>query len=285
MTITIREIDCQRILSPSRIPLGEAVINPYRGCAWGCQYCYVRKNKQVLKRGEAWGTYVDVKVNARQMLIRQLSIERPNRIVLGSTTEVYQPLEETYRLTRSIIELLNEKRIPVTIMTRSPGIVRDSSLLAQNPDPVVYFTVTPLDESVRPCLEGAAPPNRERQKAIETLIAHNILVHVYLNPLIPYVSCGDELFRWASQTVEYVDMETLNPQMCAPADIIKRLALVRSLPHAKIKEVFACERNWDAYWQDEQKKIAHMARDSGVRVQTFFHPFGEYFPILPYEQK
>jgi DNA repair photolyase len=285
MTIAIREITCQSILSRSQIPLGDAVINPYRGCAWGCLYCYVRKNKQVMKRAEAWGTYVDIKVNARQMLMRQLEEERPKRVVLGSTTEVYQPIEEKYGLTRSIIELLNEKRIPVTIMTRSPGIARDCALIAENPDPVVYFTVTPLDESVRAYLEGAAPQNPKRQRAIEALIGKNILVHVYLNPLIPYAFCVDALFQWASKTVEYLDMETLNPQMCASSQIIKRLAFDQSLPQAKIKEVFADKRKWDVYWQAEKIKLDYLARDSGLRVQSFFHPFAQYFHSLPYEQK
>jgi len=239
MMPAVREIICERILTKSQIPLGDYVVNPYRGCVWGCRYCYVRKNKHVQKRAEAWGSFVDVKINAVEKLKEQLCRCTLRRVLLGSTTEVYQPCEKKYGLTREIIKTLNQNQIPVTIMTRSPDILRDLQILLDNPDPVIYFTVTPLPPKVRVLLEGSAPPNHERIRAIKELVKNNICVHVYLNPVIPYISNVEEMLGSMAGGVQYLDIESINPTMTMCSEILNHLYQDDSVPIGKVKEVFA----------------------------------------------
>ncbi len=106
MKCSITEIQCVRVLAPSSIELGESVINPYRGCSVGCKYCYVQKNKSAQKRNAPWGSFVDVKVNSPRILHNELKIKNIKRVLIGSTTEVYQPCEEMYQLMREILTVL-----------------------------------------------------------------------------------------------------------------------------------------------------------------------------------
>ena len=68
----IETIDCQRVLSPTGITQADYVINPYRGCFFGCSFCYAQWNKFALKYDMSWGDYVHVKLNAPQKLDDEL---------------------------------------------------------------------------------------------------------------------------------------------------------------------------------------------------------------------
>jgi len=80
---------------------------------------------------EPWGEFVDVKVNAPQVLRRQLMKARPGAVLLSSVTDPYQPLEKTYRLTRGCLEALLEHDFSVDLLTRSPLCLRDLDLIRQ----------------------------------------------------------------------------------------------------------------------------------------------------------
>ncbi|MBI4650883.1 radical SAM protein, partial [Candidatus Desantisbacteria bacterium] len=72
----INEVEIQRILNPTSINLGEYVINPYMGCEYSCLYCYVKSNRIMSKKGKAWGTFLDVRINAPLLLEKELKANR-----------------------------------------------------------------------------------------------------------------------------------------------------------------------------------------------------------------
>lgn len=116
------KIIVNRALNPTSIDLGEYVINPYTGCEYGCLYCYVRSNKSAVKRREPWGSYVDIRINAPELLEKELAEKRPKTVLLGSTTECFQPAEKEFQITGKILELLNKHKASYVILTRSPHI-------------------------------------------------------------------------------------------------------------------------------------------------------------------
>src|SRR5438067_13270908 len=110
-------------------------INAYRGCEHGCIYCFARPTHAFhdLSPGVDFESRLFVKPNAAQLLHATLS--RPayecRPIAMGTNTDPYQPIEERWRITRSVVELLVETRHPFTITTKSDRVLRDIDLLTQ----------------------------------------------------------------------------------------------------------------------------------------------------------
>ena len=85
-------------------------LNPYRGCEHGCIYCYARPNHAYvgLSPGLDFETKLFVKANAAELLESEFSKPsyRPKTIMLGGVTDIYQPIERGYGVTRSILEVM-----------------------------------------------------------------------------------------------------------------------------------------------------------------------------------
>ena len=121
LQMKIREIHSKSILSPSKIY--DYVVNPYVGCQHGCTYCYARFMKRFTGHKEPWGEFVDVKVNAPDLLRREITRKKMGSVWMSGVCDPYQPLEKKYRLSRQCLAILVEHRWPVFIQTRAfPGI-------------------------------------------------------------------------------------------------------------------------------------------------------------------
>jgi len=120
----INLIKAEKVLSPTQISIAPYAINPYRGCPLGCVYCYAQENKAIKKRSLKWGDFIDVKINAVEILKREIENKKIKRVLLGSTVECYPTLENDFLITQNIIKLLNSKKIPITILTKSCLIKR-----------------------------------------------------------------------------------------------------------------------------------------------------------------
>ena len=149
----IQEVKTRKILNPTSIDLGEYVINPFKGCENRCLYCYVRFNKVTAREKRNWGEYLDVRINAPELLEAELSLRRPERVLLGSTTECFQTAESRYKVTKKIIEILNRHGVYFTILTRSPLILDYIGLLKEGYCEAIYFTVNNFDSGLKKILE------------------------------------------------------------------------------------------------------------------------------------
>jgi hypothetical protein len=171
-------------------------------------------------------------------------------------------------------------------MTRSPNITRDLALLRDNPEPVVYFTVTPLASGVREQLEPKSPSNAERICAIQELVSNGICTHIYLNPVIPHIANIEHILRPLVSDIEYVDIESINPMMTITADVLSCLdSCGLDLPVNDIRAVLTNKGRWDSYWADFRQYIDTLFADFSLKRQIFLHPFSEYFGVLDYRQK
>jgi DNA repair photolyase len=109
--LEFQEVKIKRILNPTAIDLGEYVINPFMGCEHACLYCYVRSNRLVSRKTKPWGEYVDIRINAPDLLEKEILSKKPKQVLLGSTTECFQPIERKYQLTKRVLEILNKYKI------------------------------------------------------------------------------------------------------------------------------------------------------------------------------
>jgi DNA repair photolyase len=181
----VREREAKGILTKTGIPGATWCVNPYGGCAHACRYCYATFMGRYSGHTEPWGTWVDAKVNAPEILDRQLARAVRGKVILSSVTDCYQMAEARYRLTRRCLEALLRHGFPVDVLTKSPLVLRDLDLLREFPDVEVGLTVTTNDERIRKAFEPGAPPIGERLRALAALRDAGIPVYAFVGPLLP----------------------------------------------------------------------------------------------------
>ncbi|KAB2945956.1 MAG: transporter [Candidatus Methanoperedens nitroreducens] len=187
----IKEVKVKTALSPSKLPGLEYALNPYRGCAHACVYCYA---PSVIHWDKGkWGELVEVKVNLPRILSKELRVKKKGVVGLGTVTDPYQPAEKKYEITRRCLELLSLHDFPVCIQTKSSLVLRDMDLLKSFSNLEVGVTLTALDESVRAKMEPGASTVEERLRALEELSKNGINTWVFLGPVMPYITDVDAL--------------------------------------------------------------------------------------------
>jgi len=170
-------------------------VNPYRGCEHGCIYCFARPTHAYhdLSPGVDFESRLFVKPEAAKLLHAALS--RPGYevapIALGTNTDPYQPIEEHWRVTRSVIELLLETKHPFTITTKSDRVLRDLDIIAPAARlgiASVAISVTSLDPKIHKTLEPRAPAARKRIAAIKALSDAGVPAFVAIAPVVPQIT-------------------------------------------------------------------------------------------------
>lgn len=181
--MVVKEVQAKTILSNSKIY--PYVINPYTGCQHGCSYCYARFMKRFTGHREPWGQFVDVKVNAPDLLKREITRKKRGKVWISGVCDPYQPLEAKYRLTRQCLEILMQSDWPIAVQTRSPLVLRDIDILKKGRDFEVGFSITTADENIRKLFEPDAPPIKERVRALDELHRAGIRTFVMIAPMLP----------------------------------------------------------------------------------------------------
>jgi DNA repair photolyase len=173
-------------------------INPYRGCEFGCKYCYARYAHEYMELGAAeFEDKIYAKTATGHLLRQELRrIDRKDAIAIGTATDPYQPAEKRYRRTRSILEVFaTQSGWHVAIVSKSDLVIRDLDLLrevARRNVLGVNITITTLDEKLAGMLEPRATRPRLRIRAVEQLREAGIAVGVYPNPIMPGITDSEE---------------------------------------------------------------------------------------------
>ncbi len=211
----VKEVECRSLLSESR--LADYCINPYIGCQHACRYCYAESYTQRFsKHTEAWGDFVDVKINAPAVLVREAKRKPKGTVFLSSLTDAYQPLEREYELTRKLLEILLRQQFPISIQTKSALVLRDLDLIQKFREREVGFTITTLNDDIRKLFEPASSPVEEKLWAIKKLRENDVKTFVFFGPILPHISdrdledCFRQILRAGADYV-YVDRLNLKP--------------------------------------------------------------------------
>lgn len=249
----VREIEVKSILTKTKIPGHDYCLNPYSGCAHGCRYCYAGFMRRFSGHEEHWGSYVDVKVNAVEMLRRQLKRPKTGSVCLSSVTDPYQALEEKYRLTRGCLELLKESGLSVSILTRSPLAARDIDLFQEFRDIEVGFSIGTDDDKIRALLEPCAPTIPQRIEALRKIHDAGITTYVFIGPLLPLDA--KKLAHLLKDAVDSVLIDRMN-YSSQIAGVYKRANLSRFLD--------------DCYFEQTEQELRTMLTAWGKQVITCF---------------
>jgi len=205
--IVVREINCKTALTKSKIC--DYVINPFTGCEFACRYCYAKLIvAKFSKHLEPWGNYVDVKVNAPEVLEKQLETARKGTVMLSSVTDPYQSLEKKFEVTRKCLEKLLEKQWPASILTKSDLVLRDIDLLKKFKKLEVGLTITTDKPEIKQLFEPFSPSTEARIQALKELKAAGIRAYAFLGPLLP-MDAG-KLVEELKGSIDYAFIDRMN---------------------------------------------------------------------------
>jgi DNA repair photolyase len=201
----VREIYAKSILSKSKVY--DYTINAYTGCQHACTYCYARFMKRTTGHLEPWGEFVDAKINAPELLRKEIDKKPRGRVWISGVCDAYQPLEKKYELTTKCLEILVAHDWPITIQTKSPLVLRDKELIRKASDIEVGLTITTADDNVRRLFEPNAPTIGERIRALEELHQAGIRTFAMIAPMLPGAG---ELASALAGKVDYVLVDGMN---------------------------------------------------------------------------
>lgn len=167
-------------------------LNPYKGCIYGCSYCYVRRMPVNLFHEGDWGEWVEVKQESKELLKKEMTRELkkgPVTIFMSSSTDPYQPVEHREKITHSLLEVLVEEAYRpdfLLVQTRSPLVVNDLPLFLQFKGNLrVSMTIETDRDEVRKRFANASPPIDARLKALNVLSEAGIATQAAVSPLLP----------------------------------------------------------------------------------------------------
>jgi DNA repair photolyase len=170
-------------------------INPYRGCEFGCRYCYARYTHEFMDKPdpELFEREIYIKQNAAWLLRQELKQVRPDEyIALGTATDPYQPIERKAQVTRSLLEVFAEQEgLRLGIVTKSTLVERDIDLLtriAGRNRLSVALTITTPDAELARMLEPRAPRPDLRFRTVERLRAAGLKTGILCSPLMPGIT-------------------------------------------------------------------------------------------------
>ncbi|MDP2924602.1 MAG: hypothetical protein Q8O30_12955 [Candidatus Omnitrophota bacterium] len=288
----IKLINTQKVLSPTQISIADYVINPYRGCEISCLYCYSLENKNLQPKADScvsdrWAILAEkngnfpnvlgIKINAPQVLERELHYKNPKRVLLGSTTECFQYAELKYRLMEKILKILNNYNIAYTILTKSHIIAQYLPLIAQNKGNKIYFTFNCTSDAIIRMFEKKSPSLEERIRTISQIITHNINLRIHIGPFIPYLSSLKDIMAMLPRGIKEIDVELYHQTMGNFKKILKRVdeGFGKDLKN-KLADVYLNEKNYLRFASSLREEIEKIKNNNNIKF-FYITPDFNYF--------
>src|SRR6187402_181664 len=167
-------------------------MNNYQGCEHGCIYCFARNSHEYwgYSAGLDFERKILVKKNAPQLLEEKLKSKNwlPHTIVMSGNTDCYQPAEQTFRLTRGLLEVCNEFNQPVGILTKNSWILKDKDVLQEMGKKKIVsamVSITSFNEDLRRVMEPRTTTAKQKLKVINELSSAGVRMGVMMGPMIP----------------------------------------------------------------------------------------------------
>ena len=254
----IREIEAKSVITKTDIPVCDYAVNPYVGCTHGCKYCYASFMKRFTNHPEEWGTFLDVKY---WPAIRHPEKYAGKELFFGSVTDPYNPQEETYRRTRSLLEQLQGSGVKLSIQTKSDLVLQDINLINTFPDARVGFSINTLDETFKDDMDKAVSIER-RLAAMKTLHDAGIRTTCFISPIFPGITDCEAIIDRVKDQCNLVWLENLNLRGSYKGVILQYIK--EKYPHliSLYEEIY--NRGNRLYWETLDARLREYAEKAGL---------------------
>jgi len=264
----LKEIKANSIITKSNLPDADYVINPYVGCMHSCIYCYARFMKRFTGHDEAWGEFVDAKINAPDLIPEKTEKYKGKSIFLSSVTDPYLSFERKYNLTRKILEKLIPLQPNLGIQTKSDLIVRDIDLLKQFEHCEAGLTITTTNDNIRKEIEPCTSSVENRIEALKKMKEAGIKTYVFIGPILPFVTDWKDIIEKTKKYADFYMLENLNVKGSVWDSI--KIWLKQKHPELlkKYEEIYFTKNH---YWDDVEKEIADFCKKNNIDCRIYFH--------------
>ena len=226
---------------------------------------------------EPWGQFLDVKINAPEVLKAEVKRKKPGQVFLSSVCDAYQPAEKRYKVTRECVKILIDAGFYPSILTKSKLVTRDFDIMQGHANCQVGCTLTTMDEHLRFRIEPGASPTRERIAALEEACSRGIKAWAFLGPFMPGLSDTDEALESlisaiAPLPLSRVIADKLNPKPGLWDDMLPFLKRYYPDQIEAYRQYFFDKKENSAYRENLNLRLRSIAEAYGVgdRLDTVF---------------
>ena len=196
----VKLISCKTALSKSGLYDIDYALNPYKGCAHGCLYCYAPDIINCAGCGE-WGSWVEARANISRVLRKEISGIGDAMIGLATVTDPYQPAEERLGITRACLEVISHFDASLMLMTKSPLALRDFDILRKIGKLEFCVTITTLDEILARQMEPNAPTPKARLDLLREAARTGLKTSAMISPWLVSTDNPQEELREMIETL------------------------------------------------------------------------------------
>ncbi len=260
--IKVGHIETKSVMTKSNTPLGGYSVNPYVGCPHACKYCYASFMKRFTGHTEDWGTFMDVK---EWTPIKNAKKYAGQKVIIGTVTDGYNPLEETYGNTRKILEELKDSGADILICTKSDLVLRDLDLLKEMNNHnrlTVSWSVNTLDEEFKNDMDAAVSIER-RLTAMKQVYDAGIRTVCFISPVFPGITDIEAIIERAKDQCDLIWLENLNLRGGFKAEIMNYIAQKHSDLLPLYEEIYNKKNR--SYFETLEEKAAELARQYNCR--------------------
>ncbi len=264
--VTFRKVECKSLLNKSGID--DYAVNCYSGCSHGCVYCYARFVTRFTHPHEPWGSFVDIKENAVQVLAKEVKKRRVGNVMLSSVCDAWQPVESKALLTRQCIELLVQYRFPIRSLTKNVLAARDLDLLKLG-DVNFGSTITTLNPQLAKLFEPGASPPYARLELLQTAKSKGLKTYAFLGPLVPFLSDTERNITDLLKAVkdigaDYFYIDKLNMRYGVWPDLLKLLKEHYPTLIPEYRKIFYDDETKTAYTDKLSASVNALANKFGM---------------------
>ncbi|GMO31214.1 MAG: radical SAM mobile pair protein B [Termitinemataceae bacterium] len=232
----VKEVQAKTVLTKSKLPVADYVVNAYTGCPHKCIYCYAEFMKRFTNHNEEWGEFIDIKLFDKIRIPKD--IENKN-ITISSVTDPYNQYEIKYEKTKHVLEVLKNINCNTGILTKSKNVLRDIELFKQFKHIEVGVSLNTVDDNFRKLIEPAASTVEERINVLKTLKAHNIKNWMFISPMFPFLSDYKKIIERTKDFTDYYGFENLNLRAGYKFRVLKLIELKYNNLYKYYKDIYA----------------------------------------------
>lgn len=263
--IKVKEVDAKSIVTKSKLPDADFVINPYIGCPHKCMYCYAEFMKRFSNHEEAWGDFLDIK-SSKPINIKNL---KEKKILISSVTDPYNGFEGKYKKTQRILNALKTSGAYIDILTKSSLVCRDIELLKGIDNIAIGVSINTLDDDFRKDIEPYASSVQARINTLKKLKENKIKTYAFIGPIFPNITDIELLINELSPFVDLFCFENLNLRGKYKKRVLNYIREKHSNKIRVYEDIY--EKKSLQYWSELEKDIKNICEEKKVAYKIYFY--------------